>query len=318
MKATVERHQIHSTLRRMGTGVGAAAPMNVNASSGKVDLVAVGKESILHAELDASVKMPGFADVMLRQITSVVKSLPNGKVVLESGGEGVALSGGGTRVVLADPAELCNAGLLEPESPGQRVNGGLLRAALDAVISSTATDNHRIFGSVRFDASNDDLRLVASDTFRLAVRDLPGIPSWGSFSVNAWAIKRMLGAFGKPSEYRIRAAPDYVWFSAEKVGEMGIVCDRSDYPRYQSWSPPWQGRLVCSRTPLADLASRVVALDPKAPAPIKLIFSTEGIEFSAKSPAGMVSGYLEADHQDFPGEVTLRFNSRFLATLFPI
>ena len=89
MNATVERHQIHSTLRRMGTGVGAAAPMNVNASSGKVNLVAVGKESIMHAELDASVKMPGFADVMLRQITLVVKSLPNGKVVLESGGEGV-------------------------------------------------------------------------------------------------------------------------------------------------------------------------------------------------------------------------------------
>ena len=75
---------------------------------------------------------------------------------------------------------------------------------------------------------------------------------------------------------------------------------------------PSDWRFVCSRTPLADLASRVVALDPKVPAPIKLIFSTEGIEFSAKSPAGMVSGYLEADHQDLPGEVTLRFNSRFL------
>ena len=83
---------------------------------------------------------------------------------------------GGTRVVLADLAELCNAGLPEPESPGQRVDGGLLRAALDAVIFSTATDNHPIFGSVRFDASNDDLRLVASDTFRLEVRMFPHTP----------------------------------------------------------------------------------------------------------------------------------------------
>ncbi len=313
MKADVDRHQLNSTLRRVSAGVGTAAPMVMTASSGRVEVAAVGRESIMYTGLDASVETQGCADVMLRQILSVVKSLPNGKVALESDEEGLALSGGDARVVLAHPAELCNDGLPEPEDPGQKFDGELLRSALGGVIPSAATDNHPIFGSVRFDESEGDLRLVTSDTFRLAVRDLPGIPSPGVFSVNAKVLKRMLRAFGKPSEYRIGVTGDYVWFSAEKAGKMGIVCDRSDYPRYRGWAPPWEGRMVCSRNPLSDLAGRVVALDRKSPAPVKLAFSAGGIEFTAKSPAGMVSGYLEADHATLPDEVTLRFNSLFLA-----
>ena len=313
MKATVERNRLNSTLRRISAGVGTAAPMIMTASPEGVDLVAIGKESIMYSGLDSSVETPGCAELMLRQIISVVKSLPNGKVGLASDEAGVALSGGGARVVLTENDELCGADLPEPPDVGETIDGELLRSSLGGVIPSAATDNHPIFGAVRFDESEGNLRLVASDTFRLAVRDLPGIPSRGVFSVSARALKRMLRSFGKPSEYRIGVTGGYVWFSAEKIGEMGIVCDRSDFPRYRGWAPPWEGRVVCDRAPLSDLANRVVALDRKSPAPVKMVFSSGGIEFTAKSPVGMVSGHLEAEHAALPDEVTLRFNSLFLA-----
>ena len=74
------------------------------------------------------------------------------------------------------------------------------------------------------------------------------------------------------------------------------------FPRYRGLAPPWEGRVVCDRAPLSDLANRVVALDRKSPAPVKLVFSSAGIDFTAKSPVGMVSGYLEVEHAALPDE----------------
>lgn len=312
MKATVERRRLYSILRKMSAGVGTAAPAIVTASPDGIELVAIGKQSIMYCGLDSTVETPGCAEVELRQIISVVKSLPNGNVDLEGDNPGLALSGGGARVVMTESDELCGVVLPEPPDDGGRIDGELLRSALGGVIPSAATDNHPIFGSVRFDESEGSMRLVASDTFRLAVRDLPDTPSPGIFSVSARMLKRMLRSFGKPSEYRIGVSDGYVWFSVDQVGQMGIAFDGSDYPRYRGWAPPWEGRVVCDRGPLWDLASRVVALDRKSPAPVKLVFAPGGIEFTAKSPAGMVSGFLEAEEASLPGEVTLRFNSLFL------
>ena len=180
MKATVERHKLYSILRRISAAVGTAAPMIATVSPGRIDLEAFGREAIMYCRLDASVEDPGAAEVMLRQVVSVVKSLPNGKVDLESDNPGLAISGGGTRVVINESDELC--GLVPPEPAGhlEAIDGELLRSSLGGVVPAAATDNHPIFGSIRFDKSEGYLRLVASDTFRLAVRDLRVLGPRGS------------------------------------------------------------------------------------------------------------------------------------------
>ena len=313
MKATVERHRLNGALRRISTAAGSTVPLVMTASSGTVELVTVGRKVMFIAEVEAAVDEDGAAEVMVRQIMSVVKSLPAGAVAMESVEGGIAFTGGGSTVVLAEQDELCGAEWPEPQGTGRPIEGELLRSSLGGVIPAAATDNHPIFGSVRFDETDGVMRLVASDTFRLAVRDLSGTPAPGVFSLNVRVLKRMLRAFGKAPAYRVWTEEGYMWFEVGKVGKMGIVHDSSDYPRYRGWSPPWEGRVVCARGPLADLANRVVALDRKSPAPAKLVFSTTGIEFVAKSPLGMVSGTMEAEHAALSEEVTLRFNSMFLA-----
>ena len=313
MKATLERHQLNGALRRLSTGAGTAVPLVMTVTAGRLELEAIGRKVFFFAAVDAAVDREGAAEVMLRQIVSVVKSLPSGEVTVERAEEGIAFTGGDARVVLAEQDELCGVVVPELEYTGEPIDGELLRSSLGGVIPAAATDNHPIFGSVRFDEEEGNMRLVASDTFRLAVRDLSGTEGHGTFSVNVRLMKRMLRAFGKASVYRMWLEEGYVWFEVEKLGAMGIACDRSDYPRYRGWSPPWEGRVVCARAPLSDLTSRVVALDRKSPAPAKLVFSTSGIEFVAKSPIGMVSGSIEAGHAALSEEVTLRFNSLFLA-----
>ena len=49
-----------------------------------------------------------------------------------------------------------------------------------------------------------------------------------------------------------------------------------------------------SPRPLADLASRVVALDRRSSAATTLVFTPDGVKFAAKSPAGEVTGRMEA------------------------
>ena len=130
MKATLERHRLNSILRKMSTAVGSAAPTIVTVSEEGIDLEAFGREAIMYCTLDASVKDPGAAEVMLRQMVSVVKSLPNGKVDLESDNPGLAISGGGTRVVINEGDELC--GFVPPEPAGylEAIDGELLRSSL--------------------------------------------------------------------------------------------------------------------------------------------------------------------------------------------
>lgn len=313
MKATVERRRLNGTLRRLSAGVGTVAPLIVRTSPGGVEMLAVGKDSIMRAGVEAEVEDAGSAELTLRQVGPVVKSLPNGRVVVESHEEGVAFSSGPARVVVTQSDDISGTVLPDPPDGGTEIDGEMFRAAMGGVLPSAATDNHPVFGAVRFDESDGVMRLVASDTFRLAVRDLPGTSALGSCSVSARAVKRMLRALGKPSAYRLMVDETYMWFGGEGAGVMGIVCDRSDFPRYRGWSPPWHAKMVCDRKPLRDLADRVLALDRKSPAPAKLVFSTAGIEFLAKSAVGMVSGTLGADHVEMPEEVTLRFNSRFLA-----
>lgn len=314
MKATLERHRLNGALRRVSTGAGSAVPLVITASSGTVELVAVGRQVMFIAEVEATVDQDGAAEVMVKQVQSVVKSLPGGAVTLESAeGGGIAFTGGGAGVVLAEQDELCGVELPEPHGVGRPIEGELLRSSLGGVIPAAATDNHPIFGSLRFDESDGAMRLVASDTFRLAVRDLSGTAALGVFSVNVRVLKRMLRAFGKAPAYRVWSEDGYLWFEVERMGKMGISRDSSEYPRYRGWSPPWEGRVVCARGPLWDLAKRVVALDRKSPAPARLVFSASGIEFVAKSALGMVSGAIEPDHAALPQEVTLRFNSMFLA-----
>lgn len=314
MKATLERHRLNSALRRISTGAGSTAPLVITASAGAVELVAVGRKEMFITEVEAAVDEDGAAEVMVKQILSVVKSLSGGAMTMESAeGGGIALTGGGAGVVLAQQDELCGAEWPEPQGRGTPIEGDLLRSSLGGVIPAAATDNHPIFGSVRFDEEDGVMRVVASDTFRLAVRDLSGTAAPGVFSVNVRVLKRMLRAFGKASAYRVWSEDGYLWFEVERMGKMGIGQDSSDYPRYRGWSPPWEGRMVCPRGPLWDLANRVVALDRKSPAPAKLTFSASGIEFVAKSALGMVSGTMAPDHASLSGEVTLRFNSMFLA-----
>ena len=71
-----------------------------------------------------------------------------------------------------------------------------------------------------------------------------------------------------------------------------------------------------SPRPLADLASRVVALDRKSSAATTLVFTPDGVKFAAKSPAGEVTGRMEAQATLPDGEVRLRFNSLYLADAF--
>ncbi len=315
MKATVERSKLNGALRRLSAGVGTVAPLIVQTMPDALDLLAVGRDSIMRSRIGARVEAPGAAEFTVKQMGSVVKTLPNGRVALRVNTEGMALSSGGARVVLAESDELCGAELPEPPETERliEIDGETLRSAMSAVLPATATDNHPIFGSVRFDDSDGVLRLVASDTFRLAVRDLPQVPAMGAFSVSARSIKRMLRALGRPSRYYLGIDGGYVWFGAARLGMMGIVGDWSEYPRYRGWAPPWEAKIVCARDPLSDLANRVVALDKKSPAAVRLVFAESEIKFVSKSPVGMVSGSLPSERHGLSEEVTLRFNSMFLA-----
>ena len=65
--------------------------------------------------------------------------------------------------------------LPEPTGDAVTLDNGDLKEALRQVVSAASTDDSRpILTGVLMSADGDGLRLVATDSYRLAVRDLPG------------------------------------------------------------------------------------------------------------------------------------------------
>ncbi len=63
----------------------------------------------------------------------------------------------------------------QPSGDGVTINAGQLAAALRQVVPAASSDDARpILTGVLVTAEADGLRLVATDSYRLAVRDLPG------------------------------------------------------------------------------------------------------------------------------------------------
>jgi DNA polymerase-3 subunit beta len=142
---------------------------------------------------EAAVAEPGRALVAGRLLAEIARSLPSRPVDIASDGDTVILSSGSARFTLLTlPAEDFPA-LPSLPPPAGTIDGGWFAAAVAQVaVAASRDDTLPMLTGVLVDIDGSDITLVATDRYRMAVRDLDWQPAQPGIRTSALIPARTL------------------------------------------------------------------------------------------------------------------------------
>jgi DNA polymerase III subunit beta len=257
----------------------------------------------------------GVAVLPARLTSDVVRSLAPGAVEVEIDGEQARITSGRSefalRIFPVDEFPRL------PEATGEAVtlDATELAAALRQVVPAASSDDARpILTGVLLSAEQGGLRLVATDSFRLAVRDLPGqsvLAEGQSVLVPSRALNDLTKVLGGVGELTVRLGERDAGFEAGDV-RLTTMLIEGDFPNYRGLIPssPPPNRLVCGREGLLEGLRRVKLLAREA-TPVRLAMSPEGLDLVAVTQdVGQAHESLDAKYEGT--ELTVAFNPDYL------
>jgi len=253
--------------------------------------------------------------------SDVVRALPPGAVTVEVG------EGGDTGSEARITAERSEFSLrvtpadeypkLAPTDadPVQLEAAEFARALRQVTPAASTDDNRPIITGVLLAAEEGGLRLVATDSYRLAVRDLAGQGSTlggrSSVLVPSRALREVERLLGSAEAITLRLGERDAAF---EVGTTRVTTRliEGEFPNYRGLIPSsYPNRLVVGREPLLDAVRRVRLLARDA-TPVRLVLSAEGLELLAiTQDVGQAHENLDAKYEG--AELTVAFNPEYLA-----
>ena len=271
-------------------------------------------EVTMTVTLDVAGVADGVAVVPSRLAADIVKALPPGAVELDVADDEAHITAGRSsfslRLHRADEFPRISA----VEGDEVRFQADLLLDSLRQVLSAASSDEKRpILTGVLMTAEQEGLRLVATDSYRLAVRDLPGVSVLASGKrvlVPSRALAELSRAMVEPGEIVLRLGVRDASFSADGLClTTGLI--EGDFPNYQGLIPPTlPNTLRVGRESLLEALRRVKLLARDA-TPIRLQMAADGLELAAVTQD--VGTGRESIDATFEGdELTVAFNPDYL------
>jgi len=283
------------------------------------------KGDVLHlagSDLDLTVQVEaavsgiddGVCVIPARLGTDIVRALEPGAVTFGLEGAEAQISAGRSQfTVRVLPAEEF---LRLPEAAGDAVtlDAAALAAALSQVVRAASKDDARpILAGVLMTAEPAGLRLVATDSYRLAMRDLPGttlLAEGQHVLVPARALGELGRVLSNAEQVTLRLGPDQASFEVASVRVTTRLIE-GEFPNYRQLMPSgYPNRLVVGKEPLLDAVRRVKLLAREA-TPIRMALRPDGLELTAVThDVGQAREDLDAKYEG--SEMVVAFNPEFL------
>lgn len=280
------------------------------------ELRLAGSDLDLTIEVDVAVAGAGdgIAVVPAKLGADILRSLEPGAVTITIENDQAQINAGRSSFSLRTMAADEFPRLPDPPPGGVTISAAELSEAVKQVIPSASHDDARpILTGVLMAAEAGGLRLVATDSYRLAVRDLPGttvLQEGQAVLVPSRAlaeVARVLGANGDVTLHLGEREAAFV------VGGTKITTRliEGQYPPYRNLIPPQlPNKLSVNRSAFLD-ALRRVRLLAKDATPVRLKMSAESFELVAiTQDVGQANEDVEAGYEGT--EMTVAFNPEFL------
>jgi DNA polymerase-3 subunit beta len=264
---------------------------------------------------EVSGEVDGSAVLPARLASDIVRSLDSGKVLVDATDEEARISAGrsnfGVRALSVDDFPRIGKAALQ----GVTLPAEAFGEALRQVVRAASSDEARpILTGVLMTAEEGGLRLVATDSYRLAVRDLRDtdvLASDQEVLVPSRALNELARMMPTAGEVTLRLGERDATFDTGTKHLMTRLIE-GEFPKYRQLVPQnHPNKLTVGREALLDAVRRVKLLARDA-TPIRLVMSADGLELMAiTQDIGQASESLDAKYEG--AEMTVAFNPDYLS-----
>lgn len=268
-------------------------------------------EITIQTELEVEVLEEGRTVVPAKLVADAVRKLPPGAVSFNAKDGEVEITGNGPRFNLREfAADDFPDVASKADGASVDMDGDALTAALNQVGVAASSDEGRpTLTGVLFETESDHLRLVATDSYRLAVRDVPGVAGVDTTLIPYRALKEIGRTIGADKVSLAIAEREGTFTSAR--GRMTARVIESSFPNYRQLLPDeYPNRLSISREALLEAVGRA-SLVAEDHIPVRLSLGAGGVELTVtRQDVGGETEYIEAAYEG--EDMVIAFNTRYL------
>jgi DNA polymerase-3 subunit beta len=285
------------------------------ADEGLLTLTTTDLEVSARLTTEVQVSEPGIALVPARLLGDTVKSLSAAPVDVETDRSQAhircAAYEGTLRLLPAEDFP----GLQEPSGTHITAEAGAFAEAVGQAARGASRDEARpVLTGVLLEVSREGMVMVATDSYRLAVRDLVATADG---EARAIVPERALSEAGRAAAMDEKGSIEIFVDASQVAFRMGDLTLTSrliegEFPNYRTLLPDaHESRLTVSRQQLLD-AVRRVGLLARDTTPVRLEFNALGVKLSSSSPdLGQAVETVEARYEG--EDLTVAFNPQYLA-----
>jgi DNA polymerase-3 subunit beta len=298
----------------------------IGASSGILLSLSGNQLTVTGTDLDITIRTTvdviGLADgatvVPARLIVDAVRSLEAGAVTITSADENVEVSLGRAKFSLRTFAVMDYPNLPPVTGALTTVPALDLVQGLNQVVRAAASDDARpLLTGVLFTQHEGTLRLIATDSYRLAVRDVPGVAGIGSgqdLLIPARALQelqRVASSLPADAEIGVTLTDAEICFVVGKSTIASRLID-GNYPSVLQLIPAsYPNQLRVAKDTLMTSLRRAKLLAKDSTSSVRLTARDKGLEIRTQShDTGDIEDDVDADYQG--EEITIAFNPSFL------
>ncbi len=308
-------------------GIPALSGVRVDVQGNRLRVVGTDLDLTVRVEVEAIGLDDGVCVVPARLAADIVRSLAPGAVTFDGGDDEVEIAAARSHfVVRTYPAgDFPVLPDVRPDQTALPVAG--LTDALRQVVRAASNDDARpLLTGVLVAAEGDGIRLVATDSYRLALRDLAGRNPLPAGTDQILFPARALGEVQRllPSGAKGRAEDEAEPMVGLSVGELDATFSFQDvqvttrlldgkFPDYRQLLPAgYPNQLRVDKESLLDALRRVKLLVRDNTTPVRLSMRPGAVELTVESQeVGHASEEVDAD---FEGEeLTVAFNPSYLS-----
>ena len=298
------------------------AGVRINAHDQAVTFSSFDYEVSATVDIPASIEETGEVLVSGKLLAEISKSLPNKPVHVEEDGQKVTITCGSFRSALAVmPLEEYPPLPSQPELRGAVDSQEFARAIQQVSVAASRDETLPTLTGVFVEIDGEDITLLATDRYRLAMRELKWTPADPAFESQALVKARILGEVAKSmsggstiqiglSDASSPGHSSLVGFSAEGRQTTSTLME-GDYPPVRRLFPESTSiHAVINRQVLLEAVKRV-SLVAERKTSVRMVFSDGRLLLEAgQGDNAQASEALEV--QLFGDDVTTAFNPQFL------
>jgi DNA polymerase-3 subunit beta len=324
MKITTRRDalfgQLQTVTRAASTrsAVQALSGVQVLATQGTIELRATDMEIGLRVPLEGEIVREGAVVLPARLVVDVVRALPGTDVSLElrPAEQDVEIVGGTATFHIRTLRSEDFPPFPEPEGDRVQVPGeAFVQTVLKVARSASRDETRPVLTGILVSASGDELRMVATDSYRLSVKETHlDDPLSGAFEANvpARALQELtrIVQHENADALAVSVRANQIVFEAGGVVLSSRLID-GQFPNYRQLLPDaYEHDLRLSGGEIAEVVRRISLLAQKN-APLRLAFTEGELTVSARTPD--VGEARETLPVPFAGEpLEIGFNPEFL------